>query len=283
MKKIIGYLPLIGVLALASLGCSDSGNNQNVIAKVGEREITEDQFNAYLKHKRVPFQDEKRKERELSDYLEREAVADAIASVGDLDTKLIQAKIREYEKQLLISEYFQKYLENNVTDQAVKNFYNSNIDKYEAKKIHVAHILIRTNEKMSEDERQALLSKAGEVYSYAVRQHDFAELAKKYSEDKISGKNGGDLGWLPEGAIHPVFSSTAFSMKAGDISKPIATNFGYHIIKVIEDAKMVRKPFEAVEGDIRYQLQQQSKNAERERLKGLVDVKRAALSEEDNG
>ena len=62
---------------------------------------------------------------------------------------------------------------------------------------------------------------------------DFATVAKRYSKDTGSGANGGDLGWFGKGAMVPEFEQAAFSMKVGEISKPIKSQFGYHIIQVL--------------------------------------------------
>jgi peptidyl-prolyl cis-trans isomerase C len=90
--------------------------------------------------------------------------------------------------------YFEKYLNEQVTDQAVRNYYNTKASEYEQKKAHVAHILIRLNSKMSEEERKVKLTTAQEAYSKIRAGEDFAEIAAQYSEDKISAKKGGDLG-----------------------------------------------------------------------------------------
>src|SRR5690606_37369456 len=131
-----------------------------------------------------------------------------------------------------------------------------------------------TNPAMSEAERQALLTKAHEAYSRANAQEDFAALAKEFSEDLLSAKQGGDLGWLQEGAIDPAFSNKVFSMKAGELSEPLVTPFGFHVIKVIDGPQVIKQPFESVSGDIRYRLRQEAKQAELERLKQAAKIEK---------
>jgi parvulin-like peptidyl-prolyl isomerase len=75
---------------------------------------------------------------------------------------------------------------------------------------------------------------AGIVRSMLLSGHDFAEVAKQYSKDTGSGANGGDLGWFGKGAMVPEFELAAFSQKIGEIGKPIKSQFGYHIIQVID-------------------------------------------------
>lgn len=79
---------------------------------------------------------------------------------------------------------------------------------------------------------------AGAVYALLKNGRDFAEAAQKYSEDKGSGANGGDLGWFTKGAMVPEFEQAAFSQPVGEIGKPVQSQFGYHIIQVIAREKL---------------------------------------------
>lgn len=88
--------------------------------------------------------------------------------------------------------------------------------------VHAVHILV-------EDE-----ATANTVIERLNAGEDFGELAKELSIDTGSGANGGDLGWFPRGAMVPEFEEAAFSLEIGKISEPVQSDFGYHIIKVLE-------------------------------------------------
>ncbi len=244
------------------------------LATVNGRKIDTVQFEKFLEFKRIPPKDEVRKARMLEQYLEREALADVIEKQNRLDNGLIQAELHEFKKEMLISRYFEKYLREQVTEQAVSNYYNTKASEYEQKKAHVAHILIRLNKKMSEQERQAKLTTAQEAYSKIRSGEKFGAIAGMYSEDKISAKKAGDLGWVKEGTIDKRFSNTVFSMEVDNISEPFETPFGFHIVKLIEAPQVVKQPLQAVAGDIRYQLRNQAKKAEMERLLKEVKIER---------
>ncbi len=97
--------------------------------------------------------------------------------------------------------------------------------------VHARHILVNT-----------------EAEAVAIRQQlvggaDFATLAKKDSQDKGSAANGGDLGWFGKGVMDPAFEAAAFSLKVGEISQPVKSSFGYHIIQVL--AKDPNRPLDA--------------------------------------
>jgi len=251
MKQFPRLVLAISLASAFLVGCEGGGES---IAEVNGKPITQERFDAYLKLKRVPAQNAEWVGRELDDYLEREGLAGQIEEQGLLPVDQIEAEVSEFRKQMLISRYFEEYLRERVTDEAVRNFYATNPDQFQARKVHVAHILLRTNSAMSDAERQALLTKAQEVYSRANAQEDFNALAKEFSEDLLSAQNGGDLGWLQEGAIDPTFSSKVFAMKAGELSEPVVTPFDFHVIKVIEGPQVIKQPFESVSGDIRYRL-----------------------------
>ena len=237
---------------------------------LSSKDLDKEKFEAYLKLKRIPLNDEQRYQRMKKEYHQRAALVNAIDNTKTLDALQVEVEVDEFRKQLLVSRYFEQYLAEAVTEQGLKNFYNQNIDKYKTRKVHAAHILFRINPKMDEVERQSLLTSAQEVYSKLTSGEDFSQLAKQVSQDKVSGAKGGDLGWIKQGAVSAEFSEKAFNLKAGEFTTPFLTTYGYHIIKVIEEPQEVTKPYESVKGDIRYQLRSESKQAEMDRLMKTV-------------
>lgn len=270
MKNFKQKSLLFTLLISSLIGCG--GNNESLVAKVGDQKITKDQFESYLKHKNIPKDDESNYERALDSYLERLALSSAIENTDKLDMTAINTEVEEFKKQVLISRYFESYLKESASDDSVRNFYASNVDQYQSTKAHVAHILFRTNSKMDETERQVILTNAHEAYSQLQSGEEFSKVAQIYSEDLVSAKKGGDLGWINKGAVAPEFSDKAFNLPVGDISEPFITAFGFHILKVLEAPQIVKKPLETVKGDIRYQLRSEAKNAEKSRLLDSVKI-----------
>lgn len=111
-----------------------------------------------------------------------------------------------------------------VSDDEIKTYYetNKNDFKEQPDQVKARHILVDT-------EKEALNLKK-QIEEGA----DFAELAKKHSKDTASAENGGDLGHFMRGQMVPEFENAAFSLNAGEVSEPVKTQFGYHIIKVEE-------------------------------------------------
>jgi peptidyl-prolyl cis-trans isomerase C len=264
----------VSVLVFASACFVSCKKDARVLAKVNDSEVTQERFDAYLDFKRIPANDEKRRDGALDEYLDRAALAAVIEKQGRIDAKRVEVEVDEFRKEMLVSRYFDEFLDEKVTDEAVKNYFEAHAKDYEQRKVHVAHVLIRTHGRMDEVQRKAKLSTAQEAFSKIQSGTPFAEVAQQYSEDRISGSKGGDLGWIKEGTIDARFSQRAFEVKAGTVTEPFETPFGYHILKVIEEPTVVRRPFSAVAGDIRYQLRNEAKDAELKRLKGLVKIEK---------
>ena len=109
--------------------------------------------------------------------------------------------------------------------------YNDNIQQYTTpEQVRASHILLKTEGK----DEAAVKTKAEEILKEAKGGADFAELAKKNSEDESNAKNGGDLDYFGRGRMVPEFDAAAFNMETGQISDLVKTQFGFHIIKLTD-------------------------------------------------
>jgi peptidyl-prolyl cis-trans isomerase C len=257
-------------VALLLSGCS----KDDTVVKIGTRRVDQEEFSAYLAHRHIASEDPKRLAGALDEYAERAALASAIERERKLDPLKVKVELDEMKKELLIGRYFEDFLADRVGDDAVRNYYESHAREYEQRKVHVAHVLVRTASSMDEAERKSRLTRIQEADSKLRAGSEFAEVAGTYSEDRISAPRGGDLGWIKEGALDAQISSRAFKLKPGEVSEPFLSQYGFHILKVLEGPQEVKTPFEAVAGDIRYQLRQKAKEAERKRLEAMVKVEK---------
>jgi peptidyl-prolyl cis-trans isomerase D len=132
----------------------------------------------------------------------------------------------------------------------IERTYNANIEQYSTpEQVRASHILLKTEGK----DDATVKAKAEDVLKQARGGADFAELAKKYSEDDASQKNGGDLDYFGRGRMVPEFDQAAFSLEVGKISDLIKTQYGYHIIKVTDKRAAITRPL----ADVRQQIQDQ--------------------------
>lgn len=141
-----------------------------------------------------------------------------------------------------------------ISDTVLKKQYQENIQQYQVpNQVHVQHILFKTVG-MTDAEVEEVKKKAEDVLKQAKKGGKFDELAKKYSEDPGSKDKGGDLGWIRQGQTVPEFEKTAFSLGPGQISDLVKTQYGFHIIKVLEKQTAHTKPFEEVKASLRAPL-----------------------------
>ncbi len=141
-----------------------------------------------------------------------------------------------------------------ISDDELKAQYQQNIQQYQVpSRVHVEHILLMTVGK-TDAEVEEIRQKAEDVLKQARKGAKFEDLAKKYSEDPGSKDKGGDLGWLTVGQTVPEFEKTAFGLDKGKISDLVKTQYGFHIIKVLDKESAHTKPFEEVKDSIKTPL-----------------------------
>ncbi|HEY7284716.1 MAG TPA: SurA N-terminal domain-containing protein [Vicinamibacterales bacterium] len=132
----------------------------------------------------------------------------------------------------------------------IERTYNANIEQYSTpEQVRASHILLKTEGK----DDAAVKAKAEDILKQARAGADFAELAKKYSEDEASQKNGGDLDYFGRGRMVAEFDQAAFTLEPGKISDLVKTQYGYHIIKVVDKRPAITRPL----ADVRQQIQDQ--------------------------
>lgn len=161
-----------------------------------------------------------------------------------------------------------------VSDAQMRAAYSASMDNFRVpERVKVRHILFMTQGK-SDADKKAQLAKAQDVLKQLRAGADFAELAKKHSEDPGTAQKGGDLGFIVRGQTVPEFEKTAFSAKVNDISNIITTEYGYHIIQVQEKQAAHVVPFEEAKAQIAEELKKQNVG---EKMQSLADEAHAAL------
>jgi len=155
-----------------------------------------------------------------------------------------------------------------VTGQQIERAYNDNIQQYSTpEQVRASHILLKTQGK----DDAAVKKQAEDLLAKIKAGADFAELAKKSSEDEGSAKKGGDLDYFPRGQMVAEFDQAAFSMKPGELSDaPVKTQFGYHIIKVVDHKPASTKSLPEVRAQIEDQLKWEQAQAAAQKLADQV-------------
>jgi peptidyl-prolyl cis-trans isomerase D len=154
-----------------------------------------------------------------------------------------------------------------VSDAEVQRYYSSHPDDYRIPdRVKVRHILIKAplagaDGKVDQKAVDEARAKAEDVLKQVKAGGNFAELAKKYSDDPGSAQKGGDLGWVLKGQTVPEFEKTAFAQNAGEISGLVQTSYGFHIIQTQEKETARLKPLSEVKPDLEKMLKSQKTGA----------------------
>lgn len=247
---------------LAAVTCGWSGNARaeatltskgGELAKIGSRSITADDLKSLVGNvsegqKQQINGDPEIKNRMIDNLVVEELFVQEAEKTGVSKDKEYLSALDRARRQILAQRYLQKTIQPKITDGNVKSFFDKNKAKYSQDEVHAQHVLLK-------DEAEAK-----EVYGKAKAGEDFETLAKKYSKDPSAATNGGDLGFFTRTRMVPQFADKAFSMSKGEISEPVKSPFGWHVIKMIEkrDGKPVK--FDDIKDQVRQDYQNESIN-----------------------
>jgi parvulin-like peptidyl-prolyl isomerase len=223
MRLRYWYFPLIGViLAISWLsGCSDSGDK--VLATVGGYEITMKEFEDFARQLNRPYptaEDEFNDKRDVLDtMIVNRLLAQGAYEKGIDQLEEIARVVLANKDKFLLDVLYQRKIKDKVdiAEAELKEFYN-NLEY----KIRVSHIVTNT------------LDTAEMLLERVMDGENFEQLAYDYSVDQSAKRNRGDLGYFTWGAMVDEFQEVAFQMEPGEISPPVKTKFGYHIIKLVD-------------------------------------------------
>ncbi|MDO5707861.1 MAG: peptidylprolyl isomerase [Andreesenia angusta] len=221
--------------------------DKKVFAVVGDKEITKRDVEEFLHNigpqNAAQFQGEEGNKRVVDELVNHELMfLDAKENGLDQDDIYIK-EVKRMQDNLLKQYAIQKLLSDvKVDDQEVKDFYEKNKSFIaQPEKMRASHILVETEEK------------AKEIIKSIEDGASFEEKAKEFSTCP-SKENGGDLGEFPKGSMVPEFEAAASSMEIGEISKePVKTQFGYHLIKLVDKKEAYTPDFEEVKDQVKEQ------------------------------
>jgi len=173
----------------------------------------------------------------------------------------------------------QKWMESQIggktkaTDEEAKKFYDTNTKEFEQPEtVKASHILILVNKDDSEDVAKEKLEVAKKAAARAKKGEDFTKLAKELSQEPGAKESGGDLGFFPKDQMVPEFSEAAFAQKVGQISDPVRTQYGWHVIKVTDKKAAGTVPYDEVKKQLLAYLEKdKQRKAVQELLKSMRD------------
>ena len=162
----------------------------------------------------------------------------------------VQRQLEDLKKKLIVRTFLDTKWADSITDADLKKEYDNEVSAVkDEKEVHVRHILLPSEQEAKDARKKITEGKS------------FEEVAREYSKDATSAKQGGDLGYFTKNnPIGKDFSDAMFSLKKGEISQPIKSPFGWHIIKVEDSRKVTPPSFADSKDEIRAKLQEKKLN-----------------------
>lgn len=163
-----------------------------------------------------------------------------------------------------------------ITDDQLKKEYGASIDRYKTpERVHARHILVKVEQNADAAAKAKAKAKAEDLLKQIKGGGNFAELAKKNSDDPGSGAKGGDLDWFGRGQMVKPFEDAAFSTKVNEVTNLVESQFGFHIIQPLGHEMARTKPFEEVRDAL---LSETRKRQLFERMPNLMEQARGEIS-----
>lgn len=250
-RPLIAVAACAGLIAAAPAGAAEdeTAGEDPVVATVNGEDIHYSEVMESAKS--LPQQYQSRIKEILPALVDRlidlKLLEDAAEDAGLADDEQVAERLQEMKPQVMRDVYLQRRVEDYITEARLKQAYEDYKAENPAKtEVRARHILLE-----KEDAAKAVID---ELENGA----DFVELAKERSTGP-SAKNGGDLGYFTKGDMVPAFSEAAFALEAGEhSSEPVKSQFGWHVIKVVDRRQKEPKSFEAMKGQLREEMQREA-------------------------
>jgi peptidyl-prolyl cis-trans isomerase C len=249
IQRRILAITLFAALSLAACG-EKPADDSKVLATVNGEAITENDYDNYLKARQAqqaPIPDKDR-EREvvLDEMINRLLLVQEARRTGVDREPDVYFQLKRQTENTLARGLLRTYVKDHpITDEDLQKRYALETEKMNKSEFHARHILSRT-----EDEAKDNLKALGGGVK-------FERLAKEKSADARSAKEGGDLGWFNQGSMVPEFFAAVAAMKPGEISTaPVKTDFGWHVIMLVETRPLTIPPLDQVRPNITQLVQQ---------------------------
>ena len=256
MKKIAIFM-----LSLITIYLTSCGLSEDTVAKVGSIEISKDEFQKEILA-RYPGKtdasglDSTAKYSVLNQIIERKLKLNDAYDLDLDEDPTIQKALQDQKERGLMNKYYEIIVVDKIiTPEELKEFYDK--QKEEVKASHILLGYKGANRSRATRSKEEALNLAKELAKRANNGEDFAMLAEKYSDDPSAKRNKGDLGFFSWGRMVPEFQEAAFNLKVNEISEPVETSYGYHIIKVTDrrqNPKFNPDNFEKEKRNIKVQL-----------------------------
>ncbi|MFZ3136687.1 MAG: peptidylprolyl isomerase [Thermodesulfovibrionales bacterium] len=264
MRKYFGIVVSL-LLVMVFIHGNVSAKDDDVVAKIGDRKITISEFNKMLGYldsekQKVIEKNPQLKEVLLQQYIQGIVISNLAKKNGFDKNPELKEQLELLIDNYIAIEYLRKEVTNKVevSEEDLKAYYESHKDEFKTPEmVRARHILIKTDPSASGEEKKKAKEKAEEILKKIKAGEDFVKLATDVSDDTATKTNGGELGFFSKGRMVTPFEDAAFSLKPGEVSGIVETQFGYHIIKVEEKKEPGMELFDFAKEKFRQKLLQE--------------------------
>ncbi len=242
MRRFFPWWSIIFSLSLL-LACQAQTEDSTIIAKIGNDQITFESLDPSFFQSLEIYEDSALENQVALTYLDslvNQRLLIRAAYEGGLDQdREINILVDEQKPRFKIDELYRMLIleKSEPAERELKDYYQKSGEQRKLR-----HILVKEK------------SQANEIYKQLQKGGDFEQLAKENSTDPGSKDFGGDLGWVSWGSMAEPFQQAAWKLRPGGLSKPVQTNFGWHIIKLEEIKKIEQRPYEEVADFLKQRL-----------------------------
>jgi peptidyl-prolyl cis-trans isomerase C len=264
MSKYLGVGSLLLLFVVILFQGKSFAQNSDVVAKIGDKKITLSDFNSVVGYLDSEKQKMLENNPQLKESFLRQVVQTMVisnlAKEKGFDKKPdVKQQLDLFTDNFLANEFLKKEVVQTISipEDELKSYYDKHKEEFKTPEmVKASHILIKVNPSASAEEKKKAKEKAEDILKKIKSGQDFAKLASEFSDDPGSKTKGGDLGFFAKGRMIKPFEDAAFSLKPGEISGVVETQFGYHIIKVEEKKDAGVEGFDTAKEKIRQKLLQ---------------------------
>lgn len=236
---------LVALLVAATTASAQTADP--TIMTINGKDVPRSEFEySYNKNNSETVVDKKSVDEYIDLFVNYKLKVMAAEEAGIDTTKAFRDEFRMYRDQQIRPSF----INDNDVEREARTIYEDTRKRIDGNGglVRPRHILVSLKQNATKAQSDSALVRADSIYTALIKGADFAELAQRCSDDKGSARRGGDLSWVQRGYMVKEFEDAIFAMKPGEISKPILSPFGYHIIKV--EAKQNFFPYDTVRADI---------------------------------
>ncbi len=264
MRKYLGVGSLLLLFMVILFQGKSFAQNSDVVAKIGDKKFTLSDFNSVVGYLDSEKQKMLEKNPQLKESFLRQVVQTMVisnlAKEKGFDKKPdVKQQLELFTDNFLANEFLKKEVVQKISipEDELKSYYDNHKEEFKTPEmVKASHILIKVNPSASAEEKKKAKEKAEDILKKIKSGQDFAKLASEFSDDPGSKTKGGDLGFFAKGRMIKPFEDAAFSLKPGEVSGVVETQFGYHIIKVEERKDAGIEGFDTAKEKIRQKLLQ---------------------------